>query len=305
MLDLNALSLPRLFEELTADGSLDRLLNAALHEDLKEAGDITSDCVIGTDQTATAALVARKPGVIAGLPVAKRLISQHAFAQLQEMVTDGERVPANQTIAQATGALRSLLRIERVMLNIVGRMSGIATLTRQYVDVIAGTKAVICDTRKTVPGMRNLDKYAVRCGGGALHRIGLFDAALFKDNHLAGIPAAELGLRLTGAIRTLRSQHDVRFVQVEVDSLDQLRDVLELESGLVDMILLDNMTPELLRKAVTMRDAMAPGVLLEASGGVSLQTVRAIAESGVDRISVGALTHSAPWFDIGLDITSA
>jgi nicotinate-nucleotide pyrophosphorylase (carboxylating) len=201
-----------------------------------------------------------------------------------------------------SGSLRHMLAIERTLLNIVGRLSGIATLTRQYVESITGTKAVICDTRKTTPGMRNLEKYAVRCGGGTLHRIGLYDAALYKDNHLALIPAAQLAETVAVAAKQARTRNDVRFVEVEVDSLKQFHELLRIEPGVIDIVLLDNMSPSNMREAVKIRDTANPALQLEASGGVNLETVRAIAESGVDRISVGALTHSVTCLDVGLDV---
>ena len=168
-------------------------------------------------------------------------------------------------------------------------------------EAVAGTGAVICDTRKTTPGWRPLEKYAVRCGGGTLHRLSLADAALYKDNHLAGLPPGRWAQTLATAIRSVRSEHELRFVEVEVDTTEQLEAVFDLPAGLVDIALLDNMTPETLRAMVARRDAAAPHLQLEASGGVTLDTVRTIAESGVDRISVGALTHSATSLDVGLE----
>ena len=180
-----------------------------------------------------------------------------------------------------------MLTFERMALNLIGRLSGIATLTRQYVDAIAGTKAVICDTRKTTPGLRNLEKYAVRCGGGTLHRIGLFDAVLYKDNHLAGIPLNELAARLTSAIESVRDQHEIRFVEVEVDSLEQMRELLRMPPELVNIILLDNMAAEVLSQAVQLRNAHQPSLLLEASGGVNLETVRALQNpASIESLSV-------------------
>lgn len=302
MLDLNVLPLPMLFGFITNRGEVERLLDAAFQEDLHDAGDITSQSIISAGTAARASVTLRQPGVIAGLPIANRLCEEDSGLSIELRVKDGQQCQAGQTLAIIEGDLRGLLSIERTMLNILGRLSGIATLTRQYVDAIADTNAVICDTRKTTPGLRNLEKYAVRCGGGTLHRLGLFDAALYKDNHLAGIPLDQLGGRLAEAARQVRERHEVRFVEVEVDNFDQLQIVLNIERGLIDFVLLDNMPPDKLREAVRMRDALNPAVKLEASGGVNLNTVRAIAESGVDRISVGALTHSAPCLDIGLDI---
>ena len=186
-------------------------------------------------------------------------------------------------------------------MNFVTHLSGIATLTSQYVQAVKGTNAVICDTRKTIAQMRSLAKYAVACGGGVNHRMGLFDAVLIKDNHIAGIAPDDLTHALISAIIKARAaQPPPAFIEVEVDTLEQLRRVLLCAA---DMILLDNMSPPQLREAVAMRDADAPQVQLEASGGVTLDNVRAIAESGVDRIAVGQITHSAPALDMGLDIT--
>jgi nicotinate-nucleotide pyrophosphorylase (carboxylating) len=205
-----------------------------------------------------------------------------------------------QPIATVIGPQRSILAAERVMLNFMTHLSGIATLTARFVAAIAGTRARILDTRKTIPGLRTLAKYAVRCGGGLSHRMGLHDAVLIKDNHLAGIPIAALKARLDEAITAARRlMPPPLFVAVEVDTLDQLQIVLRCA---VDFVLLDNMPAEMMRHAAAIRDRVAPDVLLEASGQVNLQTVRAIAESGVDRISIGALTHSAPALDIGLDM---
>lgn len=302
MIDLNALSLPRLYEVLSADGCVTRLVDAALAEDLGQAGDITTDSIVDETQPGAAMMAARKAGVVAGMALLPDLVRRRRSLKCEIFLGDGERCDAGQAIAQFTGPLRDILRLERTMLNIVGRLCGVATLTRQYVDAVAGTKAAICDTRKTAPGMRNLEKYAVRCGGGTLHRLGLFDAALYKDNHLAHIPLDQWAGRLAQAIARVRSKTDVRFVEVEVDRLEQMRELLRLDPGGTDIILLDNMPPEVMRDAVALRNEVAPSVRLEASGGVSMRTVRRIAETGVDRISVGALTHSAPWLDVGLDI---
>ncbi len=207
-----------------------------------------------------------------------------------------------------TGAVRSLLAAERIVLNFLGRLSGIATLTRQYVEAIAGTRARIYDTRKTTPGWRRLEKYAVRCGGGHNHRAGLFDAILIKDNHVgflsgggssAAMPAQAVHAARRFLAKTFANDPRAKMiVEVEVDRLDQLEAVLQSKP---EIVLLDNMSAADLRVAVAMRDAAAPGVELEASGGVTLQTVRAIAATGIDRISVGSLTHSAPALDVSLD----
>jgi nicotinate-nucleotide pyrophosphorylase (carboxylating) len=233
-------------------------------------------------------------------------------AKWRPLANDGDAVQAGAALAEIAGEARDLLTAERLLLNLVGRLSGIATLTRQYVDAIAGTRARIYDTRKTTPGLRRLEKYAVRCGGGTNHRTGLFDAVLIKDNHLAFAAAAHVAATPREAVErarqfvaetasSLEASPDGKpaiLIEVEVDTLDQLRDVLP---ALPDIVLLDNMPPDVLREAVALRDAAAPQVELEASGGISLHSVRAAAESGVERISVGGLTHSASSLDVGLD----
>jgi len=305
MQDLNTLSLPELFSALTADGGLDRLLVAAMDEDVRASqggGDITTDSIVPADQIGQAHVVPRHNGVIAGVEVIRRLANDGRSSRVEVFAADGDRVDAGTTVATLNGPLRHILKIERTMLNLFGRLCGVATVTRRFVDVVAGTKAVICDTRKTTPGLRNLEKYAVRCGGGTLHRIGLYDAALYKDNHLAGIALPDLAGRMEKAASAVRSEHDVRFVEVEVDRIEQMEALLQLKPGLIDFILLDNMPLDRLREAVGLRDRKAPHIKLEASGGVSLSTVRGIAETGVDRISVGAITHSAPCLDVALDI---
>ncbi|UCD76623.1 MAG: carboxylating nicotinate-nucleotide diphosphorylase [Phycisphaerales bacterium] len=306
MIDLNSLSLPDLYVELTKDGSLGRLLDLARAEDLAAQGDVTTESIARAAATPTAAeavLVARQEGAIAGLTTLPEVIAAfEADVSFKIIAEDGRLCTPDQILGRLHGPLSAILPLERTLLNLLGRLSGVATLTRQYVDAAAGTKAVVCETRKTTPGLRGVEKYAVRCGGGTLHRLGLHDAALYKDNHLAHVPPENLQAELAEAIRFARSQHDLRFVQVEVDTLDQLERVLAIERGLVDMVLLDNMPPEELCQAVEIRNRKAPAVLLEASGGVTLLAVRAIAETGIDRISVGALTHSAQCLDIGLDI---
>ncbi|NUQ64248.1 MAG: carboxylating nicotinate-nucleotide diphosphorylase, partial [Pirellulales bacterium] len=223
---------------------------------------------------------------------------------------DGQAVAAGAAVARIEGPARALLTAERLVLNLLGRMSGIATLTREYVNAVSGTKARIYDTRKTTPGWRRLEKYAVRCGGGRNHRTGLFDAVLIKDNHLAlGVdPALGIPVRFTPAEAVVRARRFLAesaamsqgtpIVEVEVDTLEQLDEVLQAGP---DIVLLDNMSPAMLAEAVLRRDRAGSAAELEASGGVNLVTVRQIALSGVDRISVGALTHSAVSLDVGLD----
>jgi nicotinate-nucleotide pyrophosphorylase (carboxylating) len=264
---------------------------AALAEDLGLVGDITTDATIPPEATAKGRFGMRKGGVISGLAVAAETFRQlDTGVMFEALVADGTKVAARTTIARVSGNARAILTAERVALNFMGRMSGIATLTRAYVDAIAGTRAHIIDTRKTTPGLRAFEKYAVRCGGGMNHRVGLFDAILIKDNHIVAAGGIEPAIAAARA----RAGHMVK-IEIEVDSLAQLDTVLGLN---VDAVLLDNMTPELLREAVRRASGR---VILEASGGVTLESVRAIAETGVDLISSGALTHSAPVLDIGLD----
>jgi nicotinate-nucleotide pyrophosphorylase (carboxylating) len=267
---------------------------AALAEDLSLAGDITTDAIIPPEEVAAGVFVTRAPGVIAGLQVAEAAFQfLDPQARFETRIADGARAPANAVVARVVGKARALLAAERVALNFVGRMSGIATLTRQYVDAIAGCRAHIIDTRKTTPGLRAFEKYAVRAGGGMNHRIGLFDAVLIKDNHI--VVAGGVGPAIAAA--RARAGHMVK-IEVEVDTLAQLAEAL---AHGVDAVLLDNMSPAQLRQAVRM---VAGRAITEASGGVTPDTVRAIAESGVDLISVGALTHSAPVLDLGLDLES-
>ena len=265
----------------------------ALDEDLGRAGDITSAATIPAGREAKAKLVARKPGVIAGLNCA-----EEAFYALDRKIAfkatvrDGAKVAAKELLAEISGDARNILSGERVALNFLGHLSGIATLTAAYADKIKHTKAKIVDTRKTTPGLRALEKYAVRCGGGVNHRMGLDDALLIKDNHIA------VAGGIAQVLKTARAAvgHLVK-IEIEVDTLSQFEEVLK--AGGADVVMLDNMDPATMKRAVEMN---AGRLVLEASGGVSLDTVAAIAGSGVDVISVGALTHSAPVLDIGLDI---
>jgi nicotinate-nucleotide pyrophosphorylase (carboxylating) len=266
-------------------------VRAALGEDLGLTGDITTDAIVPSSARASGVFAVRKPGVIAGLVVAEA-----AFRMLDPAVTfkvevpDGSKAPARAIIAHVAGDARALLSAERVALNFLGRMSGIATLTRTYVDAVAGTGATIVDTRKTTPNLRPFEKYAVRAGGAKNHRTGLYDAVLIKDNHI--VVAGGIGPAIERA-RT-HAGHMVK-IEVEVETLEQLAEALSHD---IDAVLLDNMGPDRLREAVRM---VAGRAITEASGGISLDTVRAVAETGVDLISSGALTHSAPVLDIGLD----
>jgi len=299
--ELNAMPLDELFESLADHDELDRLIGVGRREDVGETGDVTSDVFIPADCVARAEFRARQPGRLAGAAILPFVAAAYdADLTLESHLLDGAALKPGDVIATVGGALRSVLTAERVMLNFLTHLSGIATLTAQHVDAVAGTNARIYDTRKTIPGMRSLAKYAVRCGGGFCHRIGLYDAVLVKDNHIAHIPAESLRDTLAAHIADARRREPApSFVEIEVDTLEQLRRVLTLD---VDIVLLDNMGPDMLRESVAMRDAAAPRVELEASGGINLDTVRAAAETGVDRIAIGALTHSAPSLDIGLDI---
>ena len=273
-----------------------KLIDLALAEDLGATGDRTSLATIPANATAAAAFVARSAGVVAGLPAAAMVCQAIDPALTFTVVSDdGARPDRGATLATVSGSLRSILAAERTALNFLQRLSGVATLTRKFVDAVAGYRARILDTRKTTPGWRLLEKYAVRMGGGANHRIGLFDGILIKDNHLAGLNGDVR--KAVEAARTFPGNAGIP-VEVEVDTLAQLEHALAVRA---DIVLLDNMNLEQLKAAVARRDAVAPGVLLEASGGVNLQTVRDVAATGVDRISVGALTHSAPALDIALD----
>jgi nicotinate-nucleotide pyrophosphorylase (carboxylating) len=276
--------------ELT-QADIDRVVAAALAEDVGD-GDVTSDALVPEDARCTAELLLEEPGVVCGVPVAAAVFraldpSVRVEAKLAEgtAVTD---VPA--VLAEIEGSARAVLTGERVALNLVARLCGIASLTRRFVELVHGTGATILDTRKTTPGLRALEKYAVRCGGGQNHRAGLYDAVLVKENHLrlaGGIPAA---------VTALRARSNGLPIEVEAETLEQVREALE--SG-VGRILLDNMTPEQIAQAVSLAGGRAE---LEASGGVSLATVRHYADTGVDFISVGALTHSARSLHVSLEV---
>jgi nicotinate-nucleotide pyrophosphorylase (carboxylating) len=270
---------------------VERAVAAALEEDLGQAGDITTDPIIPAHATAEAEIVARKEGVIAGLDFAAASFKAlDPDSQFVADVADGARVAAGARLGRIQGKARALLSAERAALNFLGHLSGIATLTAAYVAAIEGTKARIACTRKTTPGLRAFEKYAVRAGGGFNHRFGLYDAVLIKDNHIA----AAGGLAQALAKLRARTGHLVK-VEVEVDTLDQLDEALHFP---IDAVLLDNMDAATLKKAVALVNGR---VLTEASGGVSLETVRKIAETGVDLISVGALTHSAGRLDLALE----
>ncbi len=267
-------------------------VRAALAEDLGRAGDVTTQAIIPESAAARAVIAAREAGVVAGLPFARE-----AFAQMSSNVcfeawqADGDAVQPGAIVARIEGPARAILSAERVALNYLGHLSGIASLTAAYAQRIAHAKARVCDTRKTTPLMRAFEKYAVRCGGGANHRFGLDDAVLIKDNHIAVAGGVVPALRAAKAFVGHLTK-----IEIEVDTLDQLSEVVAEGA---DAVLLDNMPPDILRAAVALVNGR---MICEASGGVTLDTVAAIAETGVDLISVGALTHSARVLDLGLDI---
>jgi nicotinate-nucleotide pyrophosphorylase (carboxylating) len=273
--------------------AIDAAVHRALDEDLGRAGDITSTATIPEATRAQAVLVARQTGVIAGLPLAVATFQKLSpDIAIQAHMRDGAAVAAGIQVLTISGPARAVLSGERTALNFVGRLSGIATLTADYVRHTAGTKLRVCCTRKTTPGLRALEKYAVRCGGGFNHRFGLDDAILIKDNHIA----VAGGVRAVLERARTHTGHLVK-IEIEVDTLGQLSEVLD--SGLADVVLLDNMDIPTLTQAARLAQGR---VVLEASGGVTLETIAAIATTGVDYVSSGALTHSAPNFDVAIDI---
>ncbi|WP_369186138.1 carboxylating nicotinate-nucleotide diphosphorylase [Streptomyces sp. R08] len=286
--------------ELLADAGLDPLevediANVAIQEDLAGGVDVTTVATIPEEAVATADFTAREAGVVAGLRVAEAVISVVCTDEfeVERHVEDGDRVEAGQKLLSVTTRTRDLLTAERSALNLLCRLSGIATATRAWADVLEGTKAKVRDTRKTTPGLRSLEKYAVRCGGGVNHRMSLSDAALVKDNHVVAAGG------VAQAFQAVREAFPDVAIEVEVDTLHQLRDVLDAGA---DLILLDNFTPEECAEAVGI---VAGAAALEASGRLTLDNAKAYADTGVDYLAVGALTHSAPILDIGLDLREA
>ena len=273
---------------------IDDLIHRALDEDLDAAGDITTAATVPPDRRASAVIVVRKPGVVAGIPIALRVFQLvDPNLRLVERSSDGAKVAPGEVMLELEGSAASILIGERVALNFLGHLSGIATATAALVAAVAHTRARICCTRKTTPGLRALEKYAVRCGGAVNHRMGLFDAILIKDNHIAasgGVSAAIQAARAAVAKGTK--------LEVEVDTLAQLDEALEIG---VDQVLLDNMNPAQLKEAVARVRGRA---ITEASGSITAETAGPIAESGVDLLSVGWITHSAPCLDLGLDFKS-
>jgi nicotinate-nucleotide pyrophosphorylase (carboxylating) len=272
---------------------IDAVVTRALAEDLGRAGDVTAIATIPEDTPARASVVARAPGVIAGLPLVAATFAKLApEINIATNMRDGSSVAVKTELMTVTGPARAMLSAERTALNLLGHLSGVATATHEFVRRVTGTRARICCTRKTTPGLRALEKYAVRCGGGFNHRFGLDDAMLIKDNHIA----VAGGIRAVLERAKAAAGHLVK-IEIEVDTLEQLREVLDV--GLADAVLLDNMDAATMRKAVEMVGDRCP---LEASGGITLHTIAEIAKTGVDYISSGWITHSAPQLDVALDI---
>ncbi len=291
------------FEEVTP------IIQLARREDLHE-DDVTSRLMIPADAVGVGTLTQKEVGITCGLPIVEMVCSIYDSRLRVEPIPgfhfdiiEGRFCEArSQPLVRIRGPLRSLLSAERVLLNFMQHLSGVASLTQRFVRRVEGTGAKIYDTRKTIPGLRLLEKYAVRCGGGVNHRVGLYDGLLAKDNHIAGVDIKLLAAHLSGVVEKSRAEVPDRFIEIEVDSLDQMREVLKVDG--VHVILLDNMDCPRMQSAVELRDRAGKRgkIALEASGGVTLETVRSIALTGVERISVGAITHSAPALDVGLEI---
>lgn len=278
---------------------IERLVRDTILEDLDGGYDVTTHSTVPHDHRSQVVFTARKPGCVAGIPVVAAVLEMMCGTlnlSYEPLVRDGDVVLRDTALLRAEAPTRSLLTAERTALNLFCHLSGIATLTREWADQLARTGAVVRDTRKTTPGLRKLEKYAVRCGGGQNHRMSLFDAALVKDNHIAAAGG------VAAAFRAVREHEPNITVEIEVDTLDQLREAL---SAGADLVLLDNMAPDVLREAVAISrehsSTTGRKVLLEASGGLTLATAGAVGATGVDYVSVGGLTHSAPILDIGLD----
>jgi nicotinate-nucleotide pyrophosphorylase (carboxylating) len=266
------------------------LIKAALAEDLAGGVDITSQATIAADATSVADFVARMDGVIAGINIAHAVLAEVGLSDVTLLKKDGDSVKAGDLLVTVRGNTRAILLAERTALNFFGHLSGIATLTSKWVAEVSGTKCQVRDTRKTTPGMRTIEKYAVRMGGGTNHRMNLNDAALIKDNHIAAAGG------VVAAFAQVRAAYPKAEIEIEVDNLAQLTEVLPQQP---DLVLLDNMSPELCAQAASLANGICK---LEASGGITIASARAFAQSGVDYLAIGALTHSAPVFDIGLDL---
>ena len=301
-----------------ADAHVRELIRLAVAEDMGDEGDVTSRLTIAEDRVGVATVVQKAPGVTCGLPIVdmvcrafdERLRVEWIPGFHMELIEGRFSDARLQPLVRIRGPVRSLLAAERTLLNFLGRLGGIATLTRRFVRRVDGTGARIFDTRKTIPGHRVLEKYAVRCGGGENHRTGLYDMVLVKDNHLAGTAPGDLPAALEELVRKSRAEAPQRLVEVEVDRVEQFRHVVGVEG--IDVILLDNLDCPAMARCVELRNAGRPAARgqrrrpeLEASGGVSLETVRDIAQTGVERIAVGAITHSALNLDVSLEIEAA
>lgn len=304
----NDLTLPDLYEHLARTGLVRRLLELARDEDLGPAGVDLTGAACGSAKTVAACVNARAPGVAAGIAAIEDLTDVYGVPiEADVHVQDGHRFTPGETLVTLRGPIAGVVMVERPLLNLLGRLSGVAARTADFRAAMGDTNARLYDTRKTTPGLRVLEKYAVRCGGGQCHRFGLHDAVMFKDNHIAGVPTPQLASHVASMVAQARSVGAARgcvpaFIEAEVDTLEQLGALLALTPGLIDVVLLDNMPPDQLAEAVSRRDRAASPVLLEASGGVTLDTIASAAASGVDRVSVGSLTHRATSVDLGLDI---
>lgn len=308
------------YSPVLADDKLEEqtrsLVRLAIHEDLDGAHDWTTVCLVDEGLRGGCEIVPREPGIAAGVAVLPWVVDEFdADLRIETLIEEGERLVPGRPIARVTGNVRDLLTAERVILNVLSRLCGVASLTGRYVERLGDAKARLYDTRKTTPGWRRLEKYAVRCGGGHNHRAGLYDGFLIKDNHLALAGGGRAGGERAGGGRPLSAREATEraigwrgsrcdslmapsIVEVEVDSLAQLADVLPAGP---DIVLVDNFVVDEIREAVRMRDEVSPDVELEASGNVTIDTIAGIAATGVDRISCGALTHQATWIDLGFD----
>ena len=308
--DPNDLPLADLYASFAATGLIRRLLELARDEDFGPDGlDVTTLATHAIDSPVEASLVFRQAGVVCGLASLADMIEVYgAGIKITPRVQDGELVASGSVVCTMRGSAHAILGLERTALNLIGRLSGIATRTRMFIDEIStsapGASTRVLDTRKTTPGLRVLEKYAVRCGGGYCHRLGLHDAVLIKDNHLGGISPSEIAAFIAKAAERANREFpdQLQFIEVEVDALEQLDALLVLPPATIDIVLLDNMSCGTMRDAVRRRDERAPALLLEASGGVRLDTIGEIARTGVDRISVGGLTHQAVSLDVALEI---
>ncbi len=312
-IDLNTLTLPELYEHYARTGLVRRLFELMRDEDLgvePPAGDITALASASAwrsgDKRLRTTVRARQAGTLAGAQAVPDLLVVFApGVRYTPRAQDGQTIAMGEAIAELEGPATQMHVVERPLLNLVGRLSGVASRTARFVSAIEqgapGTACRLLDTRKTTPGLRVLEKYAVRCGGGFNHRAGLFDAVLVKDNHIARLSPAELTDHATRLAECARADRSLRFVEFESDTLEQLRALLAVRTGLIDVVMLDNYTDDDLREAVRLRNELQPGVVLEASGGIDLETIGRVAQTGVDCISSGSLTHGATWIDFGLD----